>query len=513
MRLTESDLSIYINTINLKRLIMKTNHFFSERWLCFYTFMALATLSFCSCARDGFSPETFNSGVFQTQLTAIPADSISVVPATDGSKTVISWPVVFGASGYRVSVYDVTNSEKSVVVDSIMGEVIDGCTLAVKRAEDTNYRFVIQVLGNKKAYNTDAADSTTVTFTSFTPTYATIPSGTDLSAYFLENPVPSDTTNVNYNLEPGGQYTVSNAVDFGIREVTLRNTNKTDKAIVQYTSKEAALITAAPLTLKNIKFDCSTSSAPVIQLSKDAPVSLLGAKGSGSYYNIMGAVHIANCDFTGVQGDFLSDNSKMYCLETFLMDHCTVQTSTLSNMNGLAYFHFKSGFIKDITIRNSSWWNTGNTSMKYFIQYSSGGRVDRAGYNTSDGESVNFLNCSFYNICKSGQWCNYSGFSGRNYTLFDVESNIWVDCGNNQIPRRICGGRGASSYSTKCVFNNNTYWFNGAAETGNTSYDKGYQLQSDPAFEDPANGNLTPTGSEQVSKQTGDPRWFKEDEN
>ena len=497
--------------INLKRLIMKTNHFFAERWLCLYTFMALVTLSFCSCARDGFDPETFNSGVFHTQLTAIPIDSISVVPSTDGSKTVISWPVVFGAGGYRVSVYDVTDPKQSVVVDSVMGEVIDGCTLAVKRAEDTNYRFVIQVLGNKTEDNTDAADSTTVAFTSFTPTYATIPSGTDLSAYFQENPVPPDTTgNVNYNLEPGGQYTVSDAVDFGIHQVTLRNTNKDNKATIKYASKDAALITAAPLTLKNLQFDCSASSAPALQLSKDAPASLLGAKGSGTYYNIMGAIHITNCDFTGVQSNLLSDNGKMYCLETFLMDNCTVQASTLSTMSSLAYFYFKSGFIKDITVRNSSWWNTSSTGMGYFIQYNSNGRVDRAGYNTSDGESVNFLNSSFYNLCKSGQWCNYNGFAGRNYTLLDVENNIWVDCGNGQIPRRICGGRGASSYSTKCVFNNNTYWFKGAAETGNTSYDTGYQLQSDPAFKDPTNGNLTPTGSEQVSKQTGDPRWFKE---
>ena len=33
-------------------------------------------------------------------------------------------------------------------------------------------------------------------------------------------------------------------------------------------------------------------------------------------------------------------------------------------------------------------------------------------------------------------------------------------------------------------------------------------LQTDPAFVDPANGDFTPTGAEQVAKKTGDPRWF-----
>ena len=33
-------------------------------------------------------------------------------------------------------------------------------------------------------------------------------------------------------------------------------------------------------------------------------------------------------------------------------------------------------------------------------------------------------------------------------------------------------------------------------------------LQCDPAFVDPANGNFTPQGAEQLSLRTGDPRWL-----
>ena len=35
------------------------------------------------------------------------------------------------------------------------------------------------------------------------------------------------------------------------------------------------------------------------------------------------------------------------------------------------------------------------------------------------------------------------------------------------------------------------------------------QPEADPAFTDPANGNFTPTGADQVARKTGDPRWWK----
>ena len=101
--------------------------------------------------------------------------------------------------------------------------------------------------------------------------------------------------------------------------------------------------------------------------------------------------------------------------------------------------------------------------------------------------------------------CNHGGFDGRATSNYQVIDNIFVDCGSKQVPRRIIGRR---SDGAEIIFRNNTYWYDGAPETGNESYDDTYQLTTDPAFVDPANGNFTPTGAEQLSLRTGDPRWL-----
>ena len=68
-----------------------------------------------------------------------------------------------------------------------------------------------------------------------------------------------------------------------------------------------------------------------------------------------------------------------------------------------------------------------------------------------------------------------------------MERNIFVDCGNKQVIRRILGGRSASSYDVaKTQFN--TYMFDGEFEsTGGIveNYDvTGNCLETDPGFKD-----------------------------
>ena len=93
-----------------------------------------------------------------------------------------------------------------------------------------------------------------------------------------------------------------------------------------------------------------------------------------------------------------------------------------------------------------------------------------------------------------------------------MERNIFVDCGNKQVIRRILGGRSASSYDVaKTLFN--TYMFDGEFEsTGGIveNYEvTGNCLETDPGFKDAKNGDFTISGSAQLENKTGDPRWIK----
>ena len=58
----------------------------------------------------------------------------------------------------------------------------------------------------------------------------------------------------------------------------------------------------------------------------------------------------------------------------------------------------------------------------------------------------------------------------------------------------------------------NTYWWGGENVADSQICDggdnSGTALTTDPAFADPANGDFTPTGADQVANQTGDPRWY-----
>lgn len=470
--------------------------------------MMVCSSFFVSCTDDPFNGETFKCDVTNTTLTSPDITSIEITATPDGSQTKISWPVVQGASGYLCSVWDVTNPDEPVSVDEYDNKLIDGCSIVASRTEDTNYKFTILTIGNTELNNKDAESATEVAFSSFVPAYTSIPSGTDLYEYFQSNPLPEDNTDeLPVDLDGGGQYTVSGILDFGGNKVTLRCTNSANRPTITYT-ENGAINTSAPLTLKNLKFDCSASDNAVIGLSKEPVESIKGATGSGDYYNITGAIYITNCDFNGVNAQFIYDNNIKYCVETVIIDNTVVKlTSTeTSGVSGNAVIYFKAGFANTLNIKNSTFYQASTGSdAKYFVQYSNAGRSTRAGY---DKNYVEYTNSTFYNIATSGQWANYSGFSGQACSVFVLKDCIFADCAK-EIARRFIGG----SYSTNpsYTFANNTYLQDMSTGTfdSEANYDQtGTAIMSIPDFKNPANGDFTLTSSEQATKRTGDPRWL-----
>ncbi len=499
---------------------MSKNHFLLQGKSWTLLAFATATLALASCDDVYDGKETWKSDVFNQTLTSPNASDITIKASTDGTKTTISWPVVHGAKGYEVSVKDITDKANPVTVDSIDNKFVDGCSLTFSRTEDTNYEVSIRTLGNESNNNKDAAEATTKTFTSFTPTYATIPAGSDIAEWVANNPIPADSVGkmLCIDLEGGAQYTLSDKVNFGNQQVTLRTTDKTNHAKIAYTGENASIKTSALLTLKYLDIDASASLKPVIELSETPNEAINGALSGSQYYNIYGgAFTINNCNITGINQNLIYDGNVKYCIEQLLINNSTIHLTSNSstNISGNAIIYFKAGFANTLTVKNSTFWNTGNSDAKYFVQYNNSARADRAGYAE---QYVIFQNSTFYNVVKKGQWANYSAFNGNKGTNITVTSNIFVDCGNKQVARRIMGGRTASSYKDgKISFGFNTYLYNGEYESTNgsvESYDtSGTAIEEDPDFKDPANGNFTISGATQIAKKTGDPRWLPETAN
>ena len=280
------------------------------------------------------------------------------------------------------------------------------------------------------------------------------------------------------------------------------------------------------LDMENMIIDAATNEEPFIALSDVPNEELLGANNGSSYYNIMDQLILRNLTITGVKGKLLYDNNKPYALDYVLIENCIIQLRTPKDKKETVIF-MQGGGIRMLEINTSTVYQKGQGDNDFFVRYLNAARLDRMGY-TRDMEDPNFIpqgfiyeNNTFYKVANQGKWGNYDGFKGQKYTSFTVNKNIWVDCSNGQVPQQMLGGRAASSYEV-CEFDQNTYIYNESAETEGTmkngepvgNYDvSGTAITKVPTFKLVATGDFTLDANDvQNKQQTGDPRWFAEEE-
>ncbi len=453
--------------------------------------MLLTTSLFmASCAQDGFDEESWTSSVHDQQLVSPAVDDIVVDKNADGSGWIISWPLVKGASGFKCTVTNVTDPTQPVVV--FQDSIVDGCILSFPRLEDSNYTLSIQALGKKELNNKDAESATTKAFTSFSPTWKEVPAGSDITTWMEENPIPEDMTDED-RIDPlaAGEHTMSGKVDFGGHLACIRCTTATNPAKVTFTG-DAGFVIGEGFTMKNLVFNADASTSPFIQYNKEPSV----AKGTGDYYIITNPLYLSNIKVDGVHARFIYDNSVKYCQKTAIIDNCVVR---LCPDTAVPAIHYPGGFINDLTIRNCTFWDSATGANNYFTQYSNAGRGDRAGFSSW---GITYTNNTFYNVAYKGQLGNYSGFASNKNTTFTLKENIFVNCGNNQVPRRFTSG---SNSTAKKDFSNNTYFYDGADEEVGTWDESGTQVLGDPQFKNPTQGDFTPKAGLTI----GDPRWLK----
>ena len=225
-------------------------------------------------------------------------------------------------------------------------------------------------------------------------------------------------------------------------------------------------------------------------------------------YYAFNELKLKGLQITGLKNSIIYDNNVKYCVVDLTIDDCVLALETEAVENE-ALISFKAGGAKDFTIKNSTVYGN-NAVAKYFIRYNNSARLDRYGFNKdADFQTMTYQNNTFYGLLKSdGQWGNYNGISGQNYSKFVVEKNIWYNCGKDLI-RRMAGGRFGNG--APLTFDKNTYFNDGAdISASEASYDKsGTALMSDPGFKKPGDGDFTLSAyAEQCVERTGDPRWF-----
>ncbi|MDR0541231.1 MAG: DUF4957 domain-containing protein [Dysgonamonadaceae bacterium] len=468
-------------------------------------------LFFMSCVEGYKDDITWASSVKNATLESPAADKITVKFSADGTEQTIEWPLVPGAGGYLVTVYNMDDPDNPVVIGE-ENQVVDGVSVKRPSTDDTRYKLVIKTLGNGKNNNKEALTATEKSYNNMLPVTAVIPAGTNLTDYFTANPIPASDTELCYELVSGGNYTMTGNVSTGSTRVTIRG-DKVDHPVVTMTDG-SFVVGAAGFVLKFIDIDYSgfigTSGNSIILMDANFPASGLTEAGYAMIPTTQ-PIAIQSCKITGLQYYLFYDNNKKYAIGTFLIKDCIVGANTGTFGNALV--RFQAGMVKDWTVTNSTFYNeqAPSNSSNRFCQISSG-NVTSVKATTEQwlSGSMSITNCTFWQAGKTAQSFNSNGAMGNSSDKVTVQKCIFVDC--YEVGRIISRFRRGN---TSAIFTGgeNSQWYDGKlfseANTGSQDItaDVNY-LTTDPKLTYLGNGQFKMEGAEQISKRTGDPRWL-----
>lgn len=498
---------------------MKMHHLFSIRkmkigkWIKIFC-ICLFSSYIVSCV-DGYKDEiTWSSSVRNVTLESPAADKITVKFAVTqtGFEQTIEWPLIPGAGGYQVSVYNMDDPDNPVLVGE-ENQVVDGISVKREAKEDTRYKVVIKTLGNPANNNQEAPTATEKAYDNMLAVTAVIPDGANLTDYFTANPIPASETELCYELVAGGSYTMTGDVKQGLTSVTIRG-DKVNRPVL--TMIDGSFVNGgAGFTLKFLDIDyadftgAATNSIILMDANFDAGVADATSNETG-YLVVPTAkpVSIQSCKIAGLKYYLFYDNNKKYAIGTFLIKDCVVGANT--GTFGNALIRFQAGMLKDWTVTNSTFYNeqAPSNGSNRFCQISSGDNASKVKplMEIWANGNMTVTNCTFWQAGKTAQSFNSNNAMGQSSDKVIIQKCIFVDSyENGRIISRFRRG------NTSAIFSGgeNTQWYDGQLFTGSQDLtaDINY-LTTDPKLTYLGNGEFKLEGAEQISKRTGDPRWL-----
>lgn len=455
------------------------------------TLMVLLVL-FTACEKGDDADETFVSYVTNSTLESPKAEDVTVALSPDGSKLLITWPVIHGAGGYEFTLYNVDDIENPVVVGTEK-EVIDGCSVVRNVETDTNYKVVIRTLGNDKYNNKEAVTASEVAYSTLAPTDMTIENGGDINAWLAANPIPADKIGQEYIIElVGGQeYTVSDAIDFVNQQVAIRG-SKVNHAKIKMIGN-ASFLTNNGLKLKFVDIDCTDLTAGALLGTSTVPDA--DSQVASGEFVVANPIMLQGCNVTNLSKKLFYDMNKVkYCIDYLGFSDCNIQMKQTDVL-----VHATKSSIIRMDVVKSTLWSTAQAG-KFFMQIS-GQRPNKITGRT--GAEFNFLNATFYNLAYNKDFVNWNNYRGQSCVFLNFQNTLFANCGNNNITDKMQGNA-----NMKHDYKNNAYWYNNAE--GMDKYDNS-AIFSDPQIADPTNGDFTLSSIEHIAKRIGDPRWLPEE--
>ena len=267
-------------------------------------------------------------------------------------------------------------------------------------------------------------------------------------------------------------------------------------------SSSISLDGSVPFTINGngATIDASENEGAFIQMAATPAVE----KNASEAY-LTEPINIKDVTINDIQSYLIYYSGSVKCVvKDFTVDNSIVKMATAKDLTAFIRLNNGQSGIKDLTIKNSTFYQTGEKNCQYFVQYSQGDPA-RWGLATDETWSFNYYNNTFYKV-GTGNWANTPRTNNvKARTIFNVEKNIWVDCGNGQIAQRMVNQQTGFKVTN---FVSNTYWYNGAA-VNQSNYTNGETaLTTAPVFADAAKGDFTLGDCAQKTAETGDPRWI-----
>ena len=488
---------------------MKSKHLFLRVKRNSLAFGA-AILLFSSCV-DGYKDDkTFSPGVQGVTLESPSTEGWTFTRNVDITSLEVTWPVVFGAGGYQVTFYNVDDPENPVVIGP-ENEVVDKCKITRDITPDTRYKVVVKTLGNDKYNNSDAVAATEMPYNTLVPLREIIPSGTNLTTYFTNNPIApleEGEEEVAYELVAGGNYEMDGNVDLGTTTLTIRG-DKVNHAKITMKGNASFINHGAGLKVKFIDFDFDESTYTA---SNSRGLVMFNAAEAGV---VQQPYVFQSCNLTNMRVPLYYCNNG-YGLAALTVDDCLVSISEASAI----FIAFNGqGWIKDLFLTNSTIYYTVPGSA-YLVQMR--GRVPSNFSGSGWSASLRKMNnCTFYRVGNTnGRFFNNVINSNNAVFSLEMQNTIFADCvvgsatGTEGVFRRICNAGNYGNVNYTLAYN--TYYYS-AVPGGFLDYDtsddagrdhSGTAIKVAPQFADAANGDFTLRSSEHIANRCGDPRWL-----
>ena len=519
---------------------------------------AVALLFLLSSCIDGYKDDyTWVSSVRDAQLESPDASTITCGFSADGTSQIVRWPVVPGAGGYLVSIFNIDDPENHFPI--VENQIVDGLSITCESTEDCRFKVVIKTLGNAKFNNKEALTATEKEYTNLLPVTAVIPNGMDITQFFtavsikeLEARIrvlleeraahiadslgielePVGDIELCFELEAGGTYTMNGSIFQEAVSVTIRG----DKVNPPTLSVQAGSFVngGAGLKLKFIDFDYSNfggaaNSGLITMHNPFNPGGLpLTTGGQSIDFLVISEnkpIAIQSCNFKEMKTPVFShpSTSMKYAIGNFLVKDCVIGFN--SDAFSLPLFYSNGGnnsttTIKDLTIINSTIYNEQKTSSSsnYLIQIH-GEAAARISPLTEiwAGGTINLINCTFYQWGYGSQSFNNNGRGWKQSTDKIITNKcVIVNSFGHNKSATIVGGDGFGRRLRACPnvsFSSNSYWYDGEFASGQVASNgdnTNTQIDTDPELTYLGNGEFSMTGAAQIAVRAGDPRWLPE---